>query len=149
MNKSILTLFFVLLVGFPQVSSGEKKGKEKKHVPGSYNYLWDGSNEVNLKCIPKSEEQKGIQYYINIKYKEKIISEYIFDNLMYEYKTTKVGERFVEGSVVGKYKRKHFIRIDRYSGIYRYSNCDTQKDGDCEKPTQKGWGWCEVIERKF
>jgi hypothetical protein len=140
MNKSIFTLFFVLLVGFPQVSSGE-----------GLNLFGKGEGEINLKCV--SEGNHWVEYW-NIKYKEKTIIRYFDNKISSKYKTTKYEERLIEGSYLDENNWEHTVSINRYSGILLFGYICSRKDiknPDVCMREQKVRipSECEVVERKF
>jgi hypothetical protein len=105
MNKIILTLFFVLMLGFPRVSNGQLFGKDKNY------------DEFSLRC-----EGEGIKIpiFIRINLKNKTISLYPDTwNDSTEFITTMVNDGFINGRRSGSDKGTklyHHIFINRYSG---------------------------------
>jgi hypothetical protein len=80
MNKSIFTLFFVLLVGFPQVSSGE-----------GLNLFGNSGDDVIINC---GDFYDLDSYVVNLK--QKTIKHYI-DGVHTTYEVIDVSEIYVKG----------------------------------------------------
>jgi hypothetical protein len=97
MNKSILTLFFVLLVGFPQVSSGE-----------GLNLFGNKEGNVILHC---GDDEVGENTYV-VNLNQKTIKSFSWDGgVDTPYEITDVSEVYVKGRNT-TYKKR--ITIWRY-----------------------------------
>jgi hypothetical protein len=148
MNKSILTLLFVLLVGFPKVASGEEWNPMTGYLFGN----GKGSDELQLKC-----SVGGILDFWSIKPKEKTIFNFYRNELVSKYEITKYGEEIIEGSRLNDNNWTLVILINRYTGkLTSGVSCnhkDIKRKGSCETSKTLGRSMfdkdCKVVERKF
>jgi hypothetical protein len=133
-----------MLLGFPEVSSGEGLNLFGKD---------ENDNEINLRCVGNVT---GVNYW-NINPKEKIILQYNGNQQWEKYEITKYEERFIEGSFLDDGNWRHTISINRYSGAMKLQrSChyeDMKKSGMCKEKikikNQYELRDCKVIERKF